>query len=130
MQAWSVAHFQVILTHYHSRAGQRSFTWHRVPLLTDDTSDSSLFEVRGALAIERLYLDRISYSVQAAHFSSTKQAHSQLLWFKPCSCGSDWQVHLQWTHRLLVSHYIYTWPQLLYIAFWWWSFLHFCCCHM
>ena len=41
----------------------------RYGLLTDDTSDSSLFEVGGAPAIGWVYPGRISYSVRSAHFS-------------------------------------------------------------
>ena len=48
----------------------------RYRLLTDDTSDSSLFEVGGVPVIARLYPDRVSYSVWAAHFSSTRQVHA------------------------------------------------------
>ena len=42
-------------------------------LLTDDTSDSSLFEIWGAPATERLYQNRIC---RAAHFSSTGRTHA------------------------------------------------------
>ena len=48
---------------------QGSIDWYG--LLIDDTSDLSLFEVGGTLAIERLYPDRISSSVCSVHFSST-----------------------------------------------------------
>ena len=45
-------------------------------LVTDDTSDSSLFEVGDTPAIGSLYPDSISYSLRAANFSSIGRAHA------------------------------------------------------